>query len=665
MDEQIDIILSAIDDASDTFQSVADSATEMGDALQTGAEQGSSGLGDVEEGADTAGSALESMANLQIFEQLSGYVTQVADTLWDLADRAGSVSDSWTRVGLAAEGAGINIDDMKDSVTNLASETGRAGGSVRESFIQMSGAGIENLSTMETLFKGASAQAFILGTDVDGLVNKFSGMAMKSSIAERTLKGTGITVEELGEVLGIQGATIDDVNAKWETMDTDARAAALGQAAAMNEGEQANDEYKKSWEGLQTQIDIAKGKLAVMIGNVLLPVLIPALEAAAAALQWLGDIIGWVMDSPLGGFVSILGVVAGAIAIIVPAIAAMTAAMGFLEVAIIPAITASWALLAPWLPFIAAAVLIVGAIYAIGNAFGWWDDLGGMMDAFYNNVLVPIYEFLVGVFTPAWNFLMQVIAAITPFVNNVTTAFSGFMSGQLDLPGLIWSVMTNIASIYTTIWTMILTLLAQWGSQMLSKGRAYVTQFVNGIVSWLKSLPGKVYNVLLGVVGRITGAIGAWISAASSQVSSVVSAITSPFSGVAGAISGALGGVVGAITAPFKRAWENLKPIVDKIKGAMKIVQGGWGGEEANGRESLLIGAGNKGYTVDNSPVKVEQTLTLDFQNVPSHISTSQLISALTDRNVLDALTSNSDFQTMDNRVKQRILLKNNRAGGI
>ena len=200
---------------------------------------------------------------------------------------------------------------------------------------------------------------------------------------------------------------------------------------------------------------------------------------------------------------------------------------------------------------------------------------------------------------------------------------------------------------------------------MLSKGRAYVTQFVNGIVSWLKSLPGKVYSVLVGVVSRITGAIGAWISAASSQVSSVVSAITSPFSGVAGAISGALGGVVGAITAPFKRAWENLKPIVDKIKGAMKIVQGGWGGEEANGRESLLIGAGNKGYTVDNSPVKVEQTLTLDFQNVPSHISTSQLISALTDRNVLDALTSNTDFQTMDNRVKQRILLKNNRAGGI
>ena len=137
----------------------------------------------------------------------------------------------------------------------------------------------------------------------------------------KELANTGITVEELGNALGIQGATIDDVNAKWATMDTNQRAAALGMAASMNEGQTANEEYKKSWAGLQAQIDIAKGRLERLAGEVLLPVLVPALEAAGRVLNWLGDTISAVMNGPLGGIISVVGaVVAGYIALVVPAI---------------------------------------------------------------------------------------------------------------------------------------------------------------------------------------------------------------------------------------------------------------------------------------------------------------------------------------------------------
>jgi nitrate reductase gamma subunit len=38
------------------------------------------------------------------------------------------------------------------------------------------------------------------------------------------------------------------------------------------------------------------------------------------------------------------------------------------------------------LPFIAAAVLVVAAIYEIGKAFGWWTDASSMMDALWAGV---------------------------------------------------------------------------------------------------------------------------------------------------------------------------------------------------------------------------------------------------------------------------------------
>ena len=248
MSELLEIIISAVDQASDVFQGIGDTVGSTADELQTQFEQATAEveqleqelaaiyMGDVEgdaeaveaalasaeeeaqrladaidnveqEGQETS-DALEGMADLMAFQQVSEWVTQLADAMWQVADKAGTVQDSWTRLGLAAEGANIPVDQMKNSVSQLSSETGRAGGTIRESFIAMSSAGVTSIDSMQTAFKGASAQAFILGTDVESLVSKFSGMAMKSSIAEKSLKGTGITVEELGSVLGIQGGIL-------------------------------------------------------------------------------------------------------------------------------------------------------------------------------------------------------------------------------------------------------------------------------------------------------------------------------------------------------------------------------------------------------------------------------------------------------------------------
>ena len=566
MEEIVEIILRAVDEASNIFSSVTDSATEMETTITSGASNASDSLGEVETGAEDAKESIDSMADLMAFQAISDVVNQLADELWDLADKAGTVQDSWTRVGLAAEGAGIPIDDMKNSISSLTAETGRAGGSIRESFINMSSAGVTELSAMETVFKGASAQAFILGTDVDSLVNKFSGMAMKSSIAERTLKGTGITVEELGQALGIQGATIDDVNSKWETMDTDARAAALGQAAAMNEGVSANEEYKTSWEGLQNQIEIAKGKLEVMLGNVLLPVLIPALQAAGDILNWFGNTLQWVMDSPLGGFVSVIGSAAAGLVLLLAGVTAVTAGMGFFTASLMPAIAASWALISPWLPFIAIGAAIVLIIYEIGKAFGWWSDASSMIeaigaglqrlwDAFINHPDVQAaISMLSSAMSTLWSWIQQAGQAIAEFfgistggdfdiiamwINNIGLAwdtlkgivmgvvdvFTQFQSGQLSLIDIIGMVAQGLTSGWLTIVSTIVSIVSGLAVQLWNYAVNAGRNFITGIVTYISLLPGRFLSYLARTRQYIITQLLLWVNVARDRARQILTNI--------------------------------------------------------------------------------------------------------------------------------------------
>ena len=804
MSELLEIIIEAIDNASEVFEGVGEAARDAEEAIQdnfNGSEfEGMTSaleeanaeverlteelagiyMGDIEGDADAVESALaaaqEEAARLRdeientkdqtsetngemeglagVLQGIAGAAVfeQLSSALLDMADKAGTVQDSWTRMGLAAEGAGIDVGTMKGAVSELSTETGRAGGQIRESFIAMTSAGITDMGTMQQLFKGASAQAFILGTDVDSLANKFSGMAMKSSIAERTLKGTGITIDELGSVLGMQGASIDEINAKWETMDVNARAAALGQAAAMNEGEEANDAYKSSWEGLQAQIDIAKGKLEVLVGKVVLPVLIPALQVAGRVLSWLGDTIGAVMDGPLGGFISVVGSVAAAIMLAIPAYMAYTAAMGLLKNTVVPAAleaaSALWAMVAPLLPFIAIGAAIAIIIYEIGKAFGWWTDVGSMLDAigaglqrlwnaFINHpdvqaaiqiisgalqtlwswiqqagqavleffgitesgnfdivatviqtigglweafkgtllsvigVVTSVYNTINWVFTTIWSIVGPIVMQLIGLVQGLIGAFNNFKNGQLSLPQLVMTVLTLLWNTYKNIFTYIGNLVLKFGRMLLARGLSAARGFVMAIVNWVRQLPSRVYSLLIQVVSRIRSGIQAWITAASTKVSSLITAITSPFSGVAGAISGALSGVVSAIKAPFQAAWNAVKPLIDKIEDGMKLI-GARGGETAAGGETAtdtstggVFNIATGQYLGTDNKVVIEDNinLTLDLKNVPSNISTAQLIEALNNKEVLNALVNNRDFQSIDAQVKQRISLKNSRSG--
>ena len=422
------------------------------------------------------------------------------------------------------------------------------------------------------------------------------------------------------------------------------------------------------------------------------------------------------MDGPLGGFISIIGSLGAGIALAVPAIAAIQAGMALFATSIWPAVTASWALLAPWLPWIALGAAIVAIVYEIGKAFGWWTDASSMIDAigaglqrlwsaFINNPDVQAFiQAMSDAFVVLWDMVTQAGQAVLDFfginssgnfdivralidgignawnavktfldpaitaVMNIIDAFNQFRTGQMDLPTFIMTILTNMANAYTTIFMTIVTAVGNFARSLIQKGINAAMNFVNGIINRIKQLPGKVYSALISVVSRIVSAGQQWVSNAKQKALDVVNGAYNTLSGLPGKVASALGGVVDAIVKPFRDAYDQAKGWWDKIT-SLDLSFGGeaaYGGETAmsSGGQAFNINTGE--YVVSESgPLVIEDNVnvTLDLQKVPATINTNQLISALQDRSVLSAIAGNRDFQSIDANVKKRISLRNARRG--
>lgn len=106
-------------------------------------------------------------------------------------------------------------------------------------------------------------------------------------------------------------------------------------------------------------------KIGIFMGAIML-------LSSAIIIYLIPAITGGLM-SALVSFGSMVGVT------IIPGLATLSGA--FMTVA-----AAAWAAVAPFLPFIAVAAAVAVAVYELGIAFGWWDDVGSMIEAIKNNI---------------------------------------------------------------------------------------------------------------------------------------------------------------------------------------------------------------------------------------------------------------------------------------
>ena len=265
--EQLGVAITSIDPS--VIDQLRDSMKEYSDSAQ--------------EGADTTNGLMEGLVS-------GGIATGLAGTFMGLADSAGSYNDSLLRMGLALEGHAMTVEEVTSkygaSVSKVADATGRGAGSVRNHFTNMAVAGVKSTDLLESSFQAVANGSFYSGESIESLSNKFQRISMTGMLSAKQLSSLGLTMEDLASVMGVSA---DEVSSKFKEMSAEQRASILSTASANKYGTEVNDVFKNSWEGLWTQLDKAKGGLERLVGELILPYLIPAVQTATTFIQGLSD----------------------------------------------------------------------------------------------------------------------------------------------------------------------------------------------------------------------------------------------------------------------------------------------------------------------------------------------------------------------------------------
>lgn len=103
--------------------------------------------------------------------------------------------------------------------------------------------------------------------------------------------------------------------------------------------------------------------------------------------------------------------------------------------------------------------------------------------------LMYVGQLIYGTLIAAWN---NLVAKLTI----VKTAIIGFVLGALNnlrqFPGRVWALLLQV-----------ITRVTSWGANLISKGRSTASSFVNTVVKFFTSLPGKIYNAISGVADKV------------------------------------------------------------------------------------------------------------------------------------------------------------------
>ena len=618
----------------DEVERLLEAGSQIG-SLSAGFNEAAIAADELEQETEQASESVEqlgSAGDVMVAQTFMDMASSMKDGMLEMADSAGTFQDSIMRASLEAEGAGIPIEQMTSTISGLSDATGRSAGQIRESFIKALARGVTDMGSFETMMKGAGAQATLLGTDIQTMGDKFSSMAQKDTLMARTLAETGITMQELGTAMGMTGATADEVKAKWKELDTNQRAAILGQAASMNEGESANESYKTSWAGLQDQMNRASDRLARIAGSVLLPVLIPAMKIAGDVVNGLGDAVDFLIKSPLGGLVSILGAAGGAFVIAVSGAVALRQFLGFLKLetmldsaatilntgtkilngeasggaAIAKALlgesfmasaAAAWSAAAgflaatwPLLVIVGVIALVVYAVYELGKSFGWWTDVSSMIDAIKAGIMRlweafinhPDVQAVIQALSDVWNALSGAIASVSQAVMDFFGINTGgefdIVRALIDGIGLAWQTITAPIRWVISLVGAVINIFGQLLNGQISFQQAVIMIWTTLSTAW--------GSILSGIRSLIVRMFSRFVTTAIARTNALVLGAVRALQRLPGRAYNALIGVVTKITQAGQK-WVNtaknkagdvVTAVYNKISGIPSKISSALGG---------------------------------------------------------------------------------------
>lgn len=192
-------------------------------------------------------------------------------------------------------------------------------------------------------------------------------------------------------------------------------------------------------------------------------------------------------------------------------------------------------------PGIVPALEKVGEVFSeVFNAIASF--IGSVISTIVNaiqpliDIFTQIVEYIVELFMPVWELIAQVLTAIVDTVLQVIGVFQDFLSGQITLPQLLQMVWNTILTTWTSIFTLIFNFLVAWGTQVLNTVVTVASNLVNGFISFISQLPGKVWNWLVQTSNRILTALTQAVNYARNKASEIVNGVISFISQLPGKV---------------------------------------------------------------------------------------------------------------------------------
>lgn len=218
--------------------------------------------------------------------------------------------------------------------------------------------------------------------------------------------------------------------------------------------------------------------------------------------------------------------------------------------------------LAPFLPWIAAAVVAIGAIILVVKNWGTIVD-------WLKGVWSTITEFFSGLWTGIKNVFTTALEAISAFLQPKMEAIGNFIKtvweGIKTFFSTIWE---GIKAIFTTVVTVIAVII---GTAM------YAWQNTIGVaMQWIWSKITEIWNAIVAFISPILAAIGNAISTAWTAITNVTSTAFNAVKNVAivvwNAISAAVSTVVNAIASTVSNVWNTITNATSTAFNAVKNV---------------------------------------------------------------------------------------------
>ena len=261
--------------------------------------------------------------------------------------------------------------------------------------------------------------------------------------------------------------------------------------------------------------------------------------------------------------------------------------------------------------------LVVLAIYEVGKAFGWWDNVGEMLGAIWAGInrlwsafinhpdvqaaikaisdamkwlwscisgaVKAILEFF-GVSTggdfdvigaiitgigQAWDFVKNAIMAVMYVLWGIGDVFKQVITGQMDLQTAlitIWNLIkTNLGPIVLAIAQLVIRL---FGAMAQSAVR-YVSNLFSGVVRWFSMIPSNVWKWLNATKLKIMSQFLYWVALAKLRAKQFVQNIINFIKTLPGLVYAWLVGVATKIVNAGQQWISNAQ---DKAKGVVKAV---------------------------------------------------------------------------------------------